>query len=486
MPSNSHANGCASPSLESERRILAFARIVALLSALAVSFIGCQRTQSETVNITRPDAGPSAGVPDAGPTDDSFCVGAIPTGGPSQGGIESLPGVPTPVVLAPQGTPWVTVSNDPECAALKPGPVPPQLAWTAPSKTNESGNSLCWADSQGIDGEGNFAASSYPRTWFIQPSGHTTVVADAIGEDRLNVFPSRSGFLLLTDASDPFGYFFHHIAPDGTVGPARPNEGHTVGLTQNPLGGYVETRDVVTCHRQPVLVGLQIRWIDDALQPLGDWQTVMTWQSGYNNYWSVLVDQQGKALVLWFVFPQGLGAPAPPSAWRFGARWISAERPLTEEFEPVITIYTPNSRDGFVLFAGWGSILRLPEGGFAMFQYQIRPNAGGTVSPTGWYALYPSAQPLTAQVPNWLREHDGALLRLAGATTGYVGVRRDPNTCARTLEVVGPSGQTCFTLAVEGSELCDPWQETVWPDGTLLLRNICDHRWWPGIARSGR
>lgn len=164
---------------------------------------------------------------------------------------------------------------------------------------------------------------------------------------------------------------------------------------------------------------------------------------------------------------------------------MSADGPLTEEFEPVTTIFTPSSPDGFVLFAGWGAVLSLPEGGFAMFQYQMRRNSGGTVSPTGWYALYPSGKLPGASVPGWLQQYDGSLQLLTGAT-GYVGIRRDPTTCARTVEVVGPSGQICFTLPVEGSALCDPWQDEIWPDGTLVLRNICEHRWWPGLARPAK
>ena len=83
---------------------------------------------------------------------------------------------------------------------------------------------------------------------------------------------------------------------------------------------------------------------------------------------------------------------------------------------------------------------------------------------------------------SWLQPYDGSLRILAGGK-GYAATRRDPSTCARTVELIAPSGRTCFTLPLQGSELCGYWTDTIWPDGTFVLQHICEHRWWPGLAR---
>jgi hypothetical protein len=252
------------------------------------------------------------------------------------------------------------------------------------------------------------------------------------------------------------------------------------GVTPNPLGGYVEAR---TTHDQSVGHTLWLRWVNETLHPMGDWHAVFTWQFWNQNHdWRVLVDRQGRALVLSFLYPPSLGAPPPRSEWKFSARWMAASGPLGDAFEPIAPIYTPKSSADFVLFADWGSILPLSEGGFAIFHEQAGPNAGGTISPVGWYVLYPSGKARTEPAPSWLQPYDGPLQLLAGGG-GYAAMRRDSNTCARTAELIALSGRLCFTLPLEVSNLCGQWNDTFWPDGTFVVQNVCHFHWWPGLAR---
>jgi hypothetical protein len=261
-------------------------------------------------------------------------------------------------------------------------------------------------------------------------------------------------------------------------------------VTPNPLGGYVEVRTHLTDAKQPPEIPtstLELRFVDEALQPLGVWHTVVTYHQQID--WWVKVDQQGRALVLAFMFPPSFGPPAPPSEWKFSARWVGASGPLSDEFQPMTPIFKPNSSSGFPLFGGWGTILPLPEGGFAMFQYQVDPRYGGTISPTGWYAYYPSGQAGSQPAPRRLKGYDGSLRLLSGGVGYAAAVQQDPNTCARTMLLIAPSGRTCFTLAVEGTEVCKTgYPDAVWPDGTLVLQNSDGHtnclmEWWPGLAR---
>jgi hypothetical protein len=200
-----------------------------------------------------------------------------------------------------------------------------------------------------------------------------------------------------------------------------------------------------------------------------------------NHHFGLLIDQLGRALVLSFFYPPSMGAPPPPSSWTFSARWMGAGGPLTDAFTPAAPIYNPDSSGGPVLFAGWGEIVPLIGGGFAAFRGHLPPGSGGIISPAGWYALYQSGEGRITSAPGWLQQYYGPL-QLISSGAGYATLLRDPNTCARTIQLIAPSGRTCFTLRVQGSELCG-WNEDVWPDGTLVLQNVCQLRWWPGLAR---
>jgi hypothetical protein len=77
--------------------------------------------------------------------------------------------------------------------------------------------------------------------------------------------------------------------------------------------------------------------------------------------------------------------------------------------------------------------------------------------------------------------YDGSLQLVAGGAA-YAAVQRDPQTCARTVSLISPSGVTCHQLPVDGSDLCGTG-DMLQADGTLMVRNVCRLRWWPQIAR---
>ncbi len=163
---------------------------------------------------------------------------------------------------------------------------------------------------------------------------------------------------------------------------------------------------------------LELRWVDDDLQPIGDWHTAVTWPVGTQNLWKLVVDQLGRALVISFVFPPTLGSPPDPSMWDFSARWMGRDGPISEPFMPVIPTYT--SPDGRVFFADWDIIRPLREGGFAMYHPPLQ--GPGTLSHSGWYASYPSALAEVAQPPSWLAMYDGSLQLVAGGAA-YAAIR---------------------------------------------------------------
>ena len=148
------------------------------------------------------------------------------------------------------------------------------------------------------------------------------------------------------------------------------------------------------------------------------------------------------------------------------AVWAPEGGPATV-FDPV----TPTAQTqmcGPPQFSGFGSGVVLAEGGIAFHHPDL-----------GWYARYPHGAP-----PAWLNGHEGTLQLLAGGR-GYFGTRRAPGSCARTAEILGPSGQACATLQLDASDGCDD-REKLWPDGTLVLHQwgSCRIRWWPGLGRA--
>jgi hypothetical protein len=472
-----------------------------LLSA-ALALAACRRAGSvaaDTGPIAK-DSGPASpdagGTIDAGPDIHSYFLcpsDAVPPS-PEDGGLtwhSELAPTPSP----PQDGGWVATSTDPECAALTPGSVPPRFSWKA-----DAGLAACdWAT---VDGKGNLAV-----TW---SDGHTAIssylpidgsAAAAVHngkngsdpvEDQVAIAPRGSGFFLLSRTWLPWCHFARPMTPAGSTGPASvvisPYPDIASLMRPNPLGGYVEAR-TTSDGQQPRTETLDVRFVNEALQPLGDWHSVVTYHEEI--YWDVEVDQQGRALVLAFMYPPSFGQPAPPGSWTFAARWMGPSGALTDEFQPVAPIFRPDpNSNGSTLFAGYGVALPLPEGGFVMFHGQVDASTyHGSISPTGWYAHYASGQTGSDSAPAWLQLYSGYLRPLAGGL-GYAEPWRDPGTCARTVTLVAPSGRACFTLAVDGTDACDNRSDEIWPDGTLVLQtgvpnNSCLIKWWPGLARPG-
>ena len=228
---------------------------------------------------------------------------------------------------------------------------------------------------------------------------------------------------------------------------------------------------------------MELRWLDDGLRPLSEWRRVVTWSYGNHN-WSLLVDQMGRALVLSFFYPPSFGPPAPPSEWKFSAQWMGPDGPIGPAFQPATPIFTPDDSPRTQLFATFGSILTLPSGGFAAFAPQAGADGGGSVAPSGWYALYPSGEARVAPAPDWLATYDGSLQLLASGKA-FTATTQDPVNCSRTVQLIALSGRLCSTLKLDNSAQCQ-WNDTVSPDGTIFLENRtnnCRHVWWPGLAR---
>ena len=221
---------------------------------------------------------------------------------------------------------------------------------------------------------------------------------------------------------------------------------------------------------------LDLRFTDGSLVPLGDWHPAIVYHQ--ETSFDVEVDQRGKALVLALLYPPSFGGPPPFSSWTFSARWLDVDGPLTGPFDPVVPLFTRSS-DGQVFFPGWGAFLPVIEGGFAMYQYQSSPRYGGTISPVGWYAYYPSGEATSQSPPDWLSLYDGSVQPLDNGR-GYGAVTQDPSTCDRTALLVAPSGRTCYTLPLGDNNNCGIYP-AISPDGTLLLQTGCSARWWPGL-----
>lgn len=394
----------------------------------------------------------------------------------------------TPATLSPpQSTGWSAVSNDAECAALRPVSVPPRVSWTAP----EGG----WCDSPLVDDShalgvtaGAFSDSSpvRPSLWTFTPAGAARAVSLEQSPSQpwyWTLRPRHRGFWLFVN---PVSYgngtcaFLRNINPEGDTVQAIQREQNNANVVANPLGGYVE---LVTRFNDRGFF-FDVRWVDEAFQPLSDWHTALTAETRPTNATLTLaVDRFGRALVLAQFHPPMSGA-SDPGNWRFAARWMDKGGPMGPVFEPVVPkVLYPN---GDVGFDDWGELIALPEGGIATYRHAW--NTDGTFTPpAGWYAWYPSGEARGASAPAWMKDRDHTLQPLQGGQ-GYAAIRREPTTCARELELLAPSGRVCFTLRLDGSEGCDA-DDKLWPDGTLVLQTHsapCGLRWWPGVAQPAR
>jgi hypothetical protein len=250
-----------------------------------------------------------------------------------------------------------------------------------------------------------------------------------------------------------------------------------INFTTNPLGGYIEAR---TPANPAELNSRELRWLDEAMQPIGDWHTAITKPAGYDAEERIVVDRKGRALILQRAYPPSFGPPSDSSTWVFTARWMGPDGPLSDNFKPIPPEIIWNGKVGF---AGWGTMIPLEGGGIAAYS-RANPTSGLSASPSGWYAWYPSGEARSVEAPSWMQQYDGSLELLTGGKA-YAATRRDPNTCGRSALIIALSGATCFTVQLAGSAICNS-TDAVWPDGTLVVESSaanCERHWWPRLAR---
>src|SRR5207248_1232619 len=111
-------------------------------------------------------------------------------------------------------------------------------------------------------------------------------------ENQLDFVPRADGFWTLTvawpDRADggeraPVCSFFRELDGSGRTISALATE--PVQLTPNPLGGYVEARGQGPCGAAlGIPCVLEVRWVDERLQPLGDWHEVIRFGYFINDF----------------------------------------------------------------------------------------------------------------------------------------------------------------------------------------------------------
>ena len=454
----------------------------ACLAALLSVFIACSRgrpagTSPEGGTPIIFDGGVSdGGVPDGG--QDVPRTRVCPATPPLDGGLAWDAGVRATRV-PPQAIGWTAVSSDPSCqSVLTPAAPSAQLTWLGPT------DGVC--DAPSINGDGDLAIFSLTGKSFgfnfATADGRSGAFAASSKTEQLTVAaPLPHGFATVVhefttacDYSRVVDSTEHVSGPTLIDGPyAR----QIFDVITNPHGGFVEVRTFTGGSSVTNPNYLELRWVDDSLQPAGDWHTAVTWPVGSENSWTVVVDETGRALVLSFMFPPSLGSPPDPSTWVFSARWMDVGGSASDAFTPTTPIYT--AANGRAYFANWDVIMPLREGGIVMYHPPLQ--GPGTLSPAGWYAYYPSGQATVAAPPAWLDSYDGSL-QLVAHGTAYAAVQRDALTCARKVSLISPSGVTCYQLPVSGSDLCGT-KDTLQSDGTLIIRSVCALRWWPQLAR---
>jgi len=360
------------------------------------------------------------------------------------------------------------------CAGMVPSSVPPRLSWSASEP-------YCFVDDPIVDGAGDLSfVSASSATTFVQVLFPSDGRAGVLVSDPFITAPRPQGFLgaVYSDASKTTSFFA--VDPDaGGQRFLREESERWIGLSPDPRGGYVERRFRYECcapaDRGQVIRYFELRWVDADLTPRTDWFTVTTWAYSYNVEPLVVVDLLGNALVLmWFDPPMSM--PCEGSDTR--GFWVSESGAVSTFSPPTPTLPAPDCQAPN--FAGFGSALAFDDGGVALFR---QPGSSASSSLAGWYARYPSGAGPTMAQPAWLLDHDGSLQRLSNGA--YLGTRRDAASCSRTAEIVGPQGQVCATLVLDGSDGCDA-SDRLSADGTLVLRasHSCSLRWWPGLGRS--
>jgi hypothetical protein len=372
---------------------------------------------------------------------------------------------------------WTRVSHNDECAALTPRAAASELTWFGPA-----GGGSC--DPAVVNGAGDMAVGYLSTASFgfnfVSFDGHGQSVATTRTEGLVAVAPAPTGFALVrhvftTDCE--YSSRIERIAPPlAATLIDDPHGSVDYEIIPKPGGGYVEARKLGISAQTPDSNRLELRWVDENLQPEGEWHTAVAWPVNTEDQWLVNVDQLARAFVLSFNFPPTLGSPPVPTSWTFSARWMDVDGPMADAFTPVAPTYT--APDGKVFFADWDVVRPLSQGGVAVFHW---PNAGpGTLSNSGWYAFYPSGLPGPVVPPAWLSSYDGSLALVADGKA-YAALRRDPVTCARTVSLISLSGTTCYETSLPDSDLCGT-TDRIQADGTVIVQGGCPIRWWPQVA----
>jgi hypothetical protein len=444
---------------------------IGLSSALLLA--ACRRqSQSQTVV----DAGVVSAVPnDTGSADPYSRI--CPPQPPADGGISWEAGVPASLVSVP-GVLWTRVSQSDECSALTPRTTASELTWLGPS-----GGASC--DPALVNGAGDLAIYSLSGNsegfHFVNADGVRARYAEDSRSERVAVVAaSTKGFQIVRRVMTTECDYSSDVQTDAPPAAAAlidgPRTSNVYQLAPNPRAGYVEAREQGISGQHPDSHQLELRWVDDNLEPEGDWHTAVTWPVNTEDQWRVSVDQLGRAFVLSFNFPPTLGSPPVPSSWTFSARWMDVDGPMGDAFTPVAPTYI--APDGRTFFADWDVVRPLGGSGIAVFHW---PNGGpGALSNSGWYAFYPSGLPGAVVPPAWLSSYDGSLTLVADGRA-YAALRRDPVSCARTVSLISLSGTTCYETALPDSALCGT-TDGIQADGTVIVQGGCPVRWWPQVA----
>lgn len=386
-------------------------------------------------------------------------------------------------------TSWTVISQAGDCAAVRPGALPPRLVTTASSV----GQTSCDEPGAVVDGKGNLAfnwisSSGAGRTAtetfgvnLVRPDGGSAVVSTSFSGafgPAIGVEVARpTGFWLAhqyCDASHASRYVFHELGPTGEVGAQRTAEAEAI--VANPDGGYVEVRWVMG----PDYNSTQLRWSDWDLSSRTEWQTVIH-RPNYladNGEQAIAIAASGNALVLSFMAPPGFGPPPPPSSWVFLGQWGNTNGPFGPSFTPTEPEWYSSGQMQWP--AGWGTFLPLLDGGVVAHQEPTFGD-GHPVSPAGWYAYF-SEGGGQSSAPAWLQDFETAAM--LSNRSGYAATKRDAVNCSRTAVLISPSGQSCYSLDLPGSDDCGSTAAFA-ADGTLILHNRtdCHVTWWPGLAR---
>lgn len=411
-------------------------------------------------DVADPSPAPGAGRADAGPFPD--------------GGLSWSP-QPAPE-LTQQAAPWAATSAA-GCEGLVPDEVAPRIAW-APADPSATCPRDPWSD-----GRGDLALPME----LAQPPGSAVAFIPVDCGPSFSVGSGSVGFGGVV--AREVGFILGAVGREDAawrieVGPGGAVESIASGVPPSPRflatngqGSFVQS----TYWSDPkAAASLQVvwyllRWVDAAGNARTPWYGVLT-KSSAGFIPKVQVDLRGNALVLVATTsPTGAPCQSGPTS----AAWVAPDGTV-KRFTPVTPLGATAPSCQEKPFAGFGSAVPLPGGGFAF--YLAPPKPGGLpTAPSGWYASYASMSPAPAEVPDWLKAYAAPIQRLASGA--YLSVHSDAATCALTAQLVGRQGQLCATQPLEGSADCAA-APSIDPAGTVLMRaaDKCAVTFWPHLA----